>query len=421
VHKRERFAVVVVGAAGALVLALGLILVVYVRRHTGPNALGATRSEEGCRVSVSRADLETSLDLGTRFLLAHQKEAGNFDYEYDWRTKSLSNDDNQVRQAGAVWGLALLEGAPSRGAVSKDLRRAVEKGLAFFDDGARETPGKGRFPVYPSREEASGSLGTAALVTLAIIDHVRALPPSDVAERSKWTARANQYVAFLLESKDAVGTWHGKYHADGGAGFGAHSPYADGEALLALTKALKYLGRDDLAPVVAEAARSGHAINVERALDANPDSDTTKGYYQWASMAYFELATSPWASDAPYGEWLLRLADWIIDVHRVRERPRNTGYAYEGILPALAWARATGDGVRARRYECTVHEGIDALLQLQVGHPRAAALGAIDDPRAGGGVQNHRTESALRIDVTQHQMHATLLALRYLFRGDGGV
>lgn len=30
-----------------------------------------------------------------------------------------------------------------------------------------------------------------------------------------------------------------------------------------------------------------------------------------------------------------------------------------------------------------------------------------------GGVQNHRSESALRIDVTQHQMHAVVLARRY--------
>ena len=39
-----------------------------------------------------------------------------------------------------------------------------------------------------------------------------------------------------------------------------------------------------------------------------------------------------------------------------------------------------------------------------------------DDPPAIGGVQNHRRESPLRIDVTQHQMHAVILAHRYVYK-----
>jgi hypothetical protein len=35
------------------------------------------------------------------------------------------------------------------------------------------------------------------------------------------------------------------------------------------------------------------------------------------------------------------------------------------------------------------------------------------DVRAVGGIQNHPRESTLRIDVTQHQMHAVILALEY--------
>jgi len=33
-----------------------------------------------------------------------------------------------------------------------------------------------------------------------------------------------------------------------------------------------------------------------------------------------------------------------------------------------------------------------------------------------GGVQNHRRESPLRLDVTQHQMHAVILARRYVYK-----
>jgi hypothetical protein len=35
-----------------------------------------------------------------------------------------------------------------------------------------------------------------------------------------------------------------------------------------------------------------------------------------------------------------------------------------------------------------------------------------------GGIQNHRKEASLRIDVTQHQMHAVILARRYYWISD---
>ena len=61
-----------------------------------------------CQTRLNRQTLDTSIKLGTRFLLAHQKPAGNFDYEYDWRAQVLSDDDQETRQVGALWGLTLL-------------------------------------------------------------------------------------------------------------------------------------------------------------------------------------------------------------------------------------------------------------------------------------------------------------------------
>ena len=47
--------------------------------------------------------------------------------------------------------------------------------------------------------------------------------------------------------------------------------------------------------------------------------------------------------------------------------------------------------------------------------PTATPRTTADDIKAVGGVQNAAFEPALRIDVTQHQMHATLLARRYVY------
>ena len=363
---------------------------------------------------VTKDELIRSAELGTAFLLAHQRPAGNFDYQYDWKSKTYASDDNDVRQAGALWGLALFSAYPGPPQTPPSVRAAVEKGLLFFDKGAGETDG-GRYPVYPvASAKASAGTGMAALVTLSIADYVRGLPADAKAERDRWTDKARRYVDFIVQARQPDGLWFGEYGYDGGAAFGAHSSYSDGECLLALVTAMKVFDRADLAPIIRVVAKAGHDLNVERAQAKERDSDVTKGYYQWSSMALYELATSPLGKDAPYGDWLMSLADWILDVHHVLDRPRNTGYAFEGLVSAYAWAKSVHDP-RAPKYECAIHNGLATLLSEQVGHPRAADLGTTDDPKALGGVQNGLAEPALRIDVTQHQMHATLLAIQHLF------
>jgi UDP-N-acetylmuramoyl-tripeptide--D-alanyl-D-alanine ligase len=386
------------------------------RRLTAKEASRAT-NDGACEWRVTKEELVRSVELGTKFLLAHQREPGNFDYLYDWKTKTYSNEDNDVRQAGALWALALLQGYAGPPAAPPELRPALEKGLAFFDKTAAEPSSGVRFPVYvvPGAKENQGSTGTAALVALSMLDYVRGLPPGS-PQRETWTAKAKAYVKFLAQTRTESGLWFSKFHYDGGAGFGRHSPYSDGESLLALVIAMKYLGQDDLAPVVKAAAEAGHKVNVDEALAKDEDSDETKGFYQWSSMAFYELATSPMGKDGPYGDWLVSLADWMLDVHHVLEKGRNTAYAYEGIVSAYAWAKATGDSARAAKYECAIHHGLSVLMSWQVGHPRATELGPSDDPKAIGGIQNHKTEPGLRIDVTQHQMHATMMAIQHLFQ-----
>ena len=39
-----------------------------------------------------------------------------------------------------------------------------------------------------------------------------------------------------------------------------------------------------------------------------------------------------------------------------------------------------------------------------------------DDPKAIGGVMNSKSYPKLRIDVTQHQMHAVILARRFIYK-----
>ncbi len=362
---------------------------------------------------LSRELLERSLELGTSYLLANQKEAGNFNYSYDWRARELSQDDNVVRQTGALWGLALIYQYNH----SPEVAAALDRALAYFEEHSGTGPGGTRFVVYPGT--SVGKSGAPALVALALIDYLRAEPAHlSEARRSELRKRLDEYLAELLRLRRRDGLWHESYDHGSGAPLGGSSPYVDGEALLALTKAARYLGRDDLRAVVMESAENGYQANIVAARAKDRDSSTTKGYYQWSSMAFFELTTSGWPNTAKYSSRVIELADWMIDVHRTLRRTRNTAYAYEGIIPAYRLAVLAADHAHAAKFGEVIRKGLAKLTSWQVGHPAAnscIARARTDDPLAIGGVQNHHAEPALRIDVTQHQMHAVIYALEYYY------
>jgi UDP-N-acetylmuramoyl-tripeptide--D-alanyl-D-alanine ligase len=403
-------------------LALGLALLafagVFVWRSYGDHALLRLAFESPyrgrCSKVITRAVLDRSIELGTRFMLLHQKNEGNFDYEYDWRDRSYSDDDNEVRQAGALWGLALLE----QDRPTPELMAAVEKGLAFFEQHSVENAKGERCIAYPGK--ADPGIGTVALVALSYLEHLTT-PGSTLAadRRALYEQRLGAYLNEVRAAMNPEGLFSGNYDPHTCAPHAAASPYSDGEALLALTKAAKYGARGDLLPVVWRAAEAGYRLNVEKALAENPDSDTTKAYYQWSTMAYYELATSGWPDTSRFTDQALALADWEIDVHKTLTRQRNTGYAYEGLIPAFDLARRRGDTARADKYACVIDIALERLISWQVGGPLATSYtGAVDpdDKEAVGGVQNERDEPALRIDVTQHQLHALVYARKLIYR-----
>src|SRR3954447_23555978 len=90
-----------------------------------------------CQTHLDRPLLSRSIQLGTGFLLTHQRPEGNFDYEYDWREAALTDEDQETRQAGALWGLTLLYPEDRR----SQLATAIERGLDFFDQHSRRVLG----------------------------------------------------------------------------------------------------------------------------------------------------------------------------------------------------------------------------------------------------------------------------------------
>ena len=367
---------------------------------------------------LNRAILDRSLELGTQFLLNHQKPEGNFTYIYDWVEKTYDPGDNQVRQAGAMWGLAVIYSATP----TPEVGAAVEKAMDFFVRNSKLTPDGQRYVTYPG--EGAGRIGTVALCALAHIDYLRAAKSRISEEKfQNYRQLLEEYLEFLIRARmqttPKAGLWHQSYSHSSGHPYGQPSPYFDGECLLALVKAAKYMGRQDLQPIIIASADAGYHHNIQEALQEDPDSSTTKGYYQWSSMVFFEIATSNWSGTEKYGDYVIELANWMIDVHETLKKTRNTAYAYEGIIHAYQLAVQRNDTEHIKKFAHVIEAGLKKLTSWQVGSPLMNDFirrQPTDDPFAIGGVQNHGRESPLRIDVAQHQMHAVILARRYVYK-----
>ena len=367
---------------------------------------------------LTRAILDRSLELGTQFMLNHQNPEGNFTYIYDWVKKTYDPGDNQVRQAGAMWGLATIyDDAPN-----PEVGAAVEKAMDFFARNSKLTRDGHRYVTYPG--ENIGRIGTVALCALSHIDYLRAAESQISEEKFQhYRQLLKEYLGFLIRTRiqtgPTTGLWHQKYSIAGGHPYGKPSPYFDGESLLALIKAAKYMGREDLQSIIIASADAGYHHNIQQALEADPDSSITKGYYQWSSMIFFEIATSGWPNTEKYGDYVIDLANWMIDVHKTLKKTRNTAYAYEGIIHAYQLALQRNDTEHIEKFARVIEKGLTKLTSWQVGIPlmnRFIRSHLTDNPLAIGGVQNHRRESPLRIDVAQHQMHAVILARRYMYK-----
>jgi UDP-N-acetylmuramoyl-tripeptide--D-alanyl-D-alanine ligase len=362
-----------------------------------------------CPHQLTQDMLYEGVSKGVAFIAANQLPAGNFQYEYNWKTKEYTPDDNSVRQAGTVWGLALAHRyAPSQ--ASEDV---LHRALAFFETHTRTRPDGALYVVYPG--ETDGSLGTVALIMLAHLEYLQSTDhPKEEAEQIR--ARIDGYIRFLTSAITQNGGFASRYTSEGKS-YGEPSPYYDGEALLALIIAARHAGYASLEPQIKKIADAGYVQNVERARKRDADSPITKGYYQWSSMAYYQLLQTDWSDTEKYGPRLIELAHWMIDTHQVLNRQRNTAYAYEGILSAYAYAVSINDTDSARTFRCVIEKGLGTLMTWQLSTAYTSpAISAqfVSDPRANGGIQNSATEPLLRIDVTQHQVHAMLLALRYL-------
>jgi len=361
---------------------------------------------------VTENIVKESFDLWRTYYLAHQTSSGTFDYNYNFITQELEDDDNQVRQAWALWWLVILH----KEKPTDETREAIERGLDFWLDHTVEIWDVA-YIVYPNTNEWSA--GTVALLSLALIDYLRVEKSPSIQKIYK--PYLDGYLVFLQSLQREDRLFSNRYIHENGEWIGAASPYSDGEILLAFAKAAKYLWYRWLRDWLVETAEKMYEVYVADFVGQWETNDTLKWFYQWWSMAFYEMYDAGWVDDR-FAERIVDMAVWILDVHNVLYKTRNVSYALEWLAVAFETARRLDDVSAAEK----IWQGLDLwlykLMSWQIWNTISLEYNpfikdnfVLEDWYGLGGVLNAKDEPWIRIDVLQHQMHATYLAKQFVY------
>jgi len=363
---------------------------------------------------LTRSMLVTSVEGARAYLLNHQKPEGNFNYAYDIVLNQVSEADNPVRQAGALWALASL----CRDRPTSETRHAAIRGLDFFFRWSKPVPSGHIAPTYPGTQTVK--TGMVALTCLAITDFCRGqktyVTKPGLGLYKSWL---RQYLGHLESMELDNGSWGSQYLIELRERDPEPSAYYDGECLLAYCRAARYMGFTDLIPKIEKIARQLAERYTVEAWDEDFDSDEAKAFLHWGCMAFAEYAEAGWKDADLMGEAALALVWWAVHGHYVHLRKGNTAYAVEGMMAAYRIAQLRNDRETMARLRTLASDMLQHLLSMQVGSPlqdkNLPASERKSSKWAHGGVVMERGSGMIRIDVVQHQLNASLMALDLLF------
>lgn len=380
------------------------------------------------RPQVTSEAIDQALEAARLYMINQQLPEGNFRYALDITDNFEIDDDNQVRQAGALWGLSNL----NRERFTEESRRAVLLGLDFFMHNQRPLPG-GALKVITYKAQRTIKTGTVALFTLALVDFLtgqeKYIRP---AQLKPYLDCLYDNLSFLQMMELPNGSWRESYNVDNPPFPGdleEFSPYYDGESLLAYLCAAKYYAaRPELRAPAGLMARVEDALPkllqryVVDALKPDGDSSLTKGFFQWGLMScalFCETHDGASAELALNGA--LALSWWQIFGNRLDTRNGNTGYAVEGLVSAWILATKFHRTAEAEMLREAVDNTLAKLMTWQVGGPFEHLNPFLQfwkktiPQRAFGGVTSNADSGIVRIDIVQHQIHAMLMAQKYLY------
>ncbi|MCK5027890.1 MAG: hypothetical protein KAS07_05720, partial [Candidatus Pacebacteria bacterium] len=330
-----------------------------------------------------------------------QEENGHFRYEYVPYENKYLEDDNIVRQAGAMYVLGEVLRRDTNN--TYDLKENVERAALYFEKLSLKDEYEGRQLqcVVGKKGSRTCVLGTTSLVLVGLLDLVERYP--SLAE--EYAEIIDEYAEYLVAMKKEDTGFRNYYYVGREEQSDKESSFSTGEALLALVRYYRFHPTDEVKQVIDNTFE--YISSEEVSFDF--------GLYLWAMAALKDLNEID--SQERYVSYVQDYTDWRIDGFQHRRGSTHNMCAYvEGVISAYSVLEPNVKEEQKEKYlnEINYWLGQSAKLQITeedtdrlIYEDSTAHFATLADPdQAIGGFLTGERELTQRIDFTQHCLNS---------------
>ena len=313
-------------------------------------------------------EMRRVISLGVGWFKSAQEENGHLKYEYSLDEEKYLDDDNIVRQAGALYviGETLLRDEHDK----YQLEDYMRKSISYFEDLSIE----GEYNEKGFKCISNGykcKLGATSLALVGILDLVEACPELG----DTYSDLIDNYIQYVVSMKIEDKGFISNYYNTREEQSLTESSYSNGEALLAVVRYYKYNPTEEIKDIIDNAFTY---IKTEIKFDAP--------LYLWA-MAAIKDMNELWPNQE-YINYVQLYTDWRVNGFKYRKRTTHNMCAYlEGIISAYSMIND---------YEDEIDFWLSKESKLQM---------------SNGGFLTGKSEMTQRIDFTQHCISSYLQKL----------
>jgi len=354
--------------------------------------------------SLSADAMRQVIAEGSAWLSRAQEANGHFRYEYAPYEDRYLDDDNIVRQAGALYQLGEIIRHDTNDTLG--LVTTIESAIEYFRDLSMKDTYKGTEFRCIIRFEGNDTckLGATSLALIGMLSYVEAYPE----KLDEYAVLIADYIAYIKASKIEGEGFRNKHILGNEFQSEKESSFSNGEALLALTRYYQY----DQDPEVAKLALDTFSYLETTSFDSP--------LYLWVMAALKDMRMI-WPSNA-YNPYASAYTNWrIADRSRFRDTRNNYCALAEGIVSAYSVLKHTMKEPEREALRREIDFWNNKHLRLYIGEDDAVRYvwkdhelqryEIKDMDTAHGGFLTSDTVLTQRIDFTQHCLNAYLQVL----------
>lgn len=342
------------------------------------------------------------INTSIQWMQVQQEDNGHMRYEYIPFLDRYVDDDNMVRQAGALYqlGEVLIRAEED----TYNLGDTIEKSISYFDENSYNGVYAGiQFKCIKKAPDYC-TLGGTSLALIGILD----LMQSDPDYVSQYHELAESYKDFIIAMSLKNGGYQNNFYFEGTQPE-RESSFSNGEAFLALVRYYQYDPQPEIKDLIDRSFEYFTVEYGEGAYDPN--------FYLWGMAAIKDLqAMEP---KQEYVDYVKAYTDWRIDGKGYDYYTTHNYCGYiEGVTSAYSVLETELSDTQLKTYAENIDFWLAKTAELQItkydvlrisfNDNRFFWLTLQDYQKSIGGFLTDFKEPVQRIDFTQHCLSSYL-------------